>query len=612
MTVDAKEAKPLLVYDGDCKFCTYWVNYWHKLTGDSVSYKPYQQVATLYPEIPIAEYRRAVQYITPDREISSGAEASFKTVSHGGKNIWLLLYKKLPGFAFISEKAYSFVSKHRDFFYKPSQWLWGRNYEPPKYDVVSWLFLRGLGLIFLIAFYSFGMQALGLIGSQGIIPVADLTSGLYQQYGALSYWALPMVFWISASDFTIQLTCWGGALLSLLLIFNIIPRISLILLFILYLSLCCAGQMFMTFQWDMFLLEAGVLTLFLYGWTKPIGIWLLRWLLFRFIFVAGMVKIMSGDETWRHLSALSYYFNTAPLPTPLAWYAHHLPPAFLTFSTGAALFVELVMPFLIFFPRRLRFVAAFAILFMQCLISLTGNYNFFNLQTMLLCLILFDDAALRTILPAKFVIWVPKTPAYKKPRKLALYTMIAFVVFSVTDSITQFYARFYGRVNPVLTFLSASVSPLRIINTYGPFAVITTKRTEIIFEGSNDGNHWVEYNFKYKPGDVNGPLKWNIPSQPRLDWQMWFAALGYLNDSPWVLNFMQRLLENSPHVMALLAANPFPDQPPHYVRALVYDYQFTSGAERAHTGAIWNRTLQGSYTPVMQLDSTHKISIVDR
>jgi predicted DCC family thiol-disulfide oxidoreductase YuxK len=598
MSIDpiAKQ-KPLLIYDGDCEFCFYWVCYWQRLTGDKVIYKPYQAVQAQFQEIPVEEFKRAVQYVAPDGKISSGAKASYLTLNNvTGKNFWLTLYRKLPGFAFLSEKAYAYISTHRSFFYSLSLFLWGKNYKPPTFDVVSWLFMRGLGLLFFFAFYSFATQALGLIGSQGIIPVSDLTRIVYPQLGALSYYILPMVFWFNASDLAIQMTTWGGAVLSLLLVFNILPRVNLILLFILYLSLCVAGQLFMSFQWDMFLLEAGILAIFLIGWTNHLGIWLLRWLLFRFIFVAGMVKIMSGDPTWRQLSALSYYFMTAPLPTPLAWYAAHLPPAFLTFCTGAALFVELVIPFLIFFPRRLRFFAGFSILLMQILITATGNYNFFNLETILLCIVLFDDAALSKMLPARFMQWAPRQPTVKtKPRRFVTYAVVFFFVFTVTDSISQFILRFGGYNSPALVWMYDSIAPFRIVNTYGPFAIITTTRHEIIFEGSNDGTNWTEYNFKYKPGDVMRPLQWNIPFQPRLDWQMWFAALGYLADNRWLINFSTRLLQNSPAVLGLLETNPFPDKAPKYIRAQLYDYRFTTPEERAKTGALWVREVIGDY-----------------
>src|SRR6202030_2706216 len=234
---------PLLIYDGDCGFCIYWVRYWQKLTGDRVAYAPYQEVAAQFPEIPVAAFQRAVQYIAPDGKIASGAEAALLALSHAsGKGFWLALYRHLPGFAGFAEVIYAFVASHRAAFYRPSLWLWGRDYEPPRFDLVSWLFLRAIGLIYLAAFVSFGFQALGLIGSHGILPLSEFTGAIRGQLGLERYWWFPMVFWLDQSDFAIQATCWAGAALSLLLIFNIVPRLILFFLYALYLSLFYAGQ----------------------------------------------------------------------------------------------------------------------------------------------------------------------------------------------------------------------------------------------------------------------------------------------------------------------------------------------------------------------------------
>src|ERR1700719_494748 len=437
---------PLLIYDGDCGFCIYWVRYWQKLTGDRVAYAPYQEVAAQFPEIPVAAFQRAVQYIAPDGKIASGAEAALLTLSHAsGKRFWLTLYRHVPGFAAIAEAMYAFVASNRAAFYRPSRWLWGRDYEPPRFELVSWLFLRAIGLIYLTAFVSFGVQALGLIGSHGILPLSEFADAVRSELGSPSYWRVPMVFCRSQSAFAIQAACWAGAALSLLLVLDVIPRLSLFFLYALYLSLFYAGQEFMGFQWDLLLLEAGFLALLLSIATKP-GVWLLRWLLFRFMFLSGAVKLLSGDPTWANLSALSYYFQTEPLPTPLAWYAHHLPHAVLTAATVATLFIELALPFLIFFPRRLRFVAAFGILLLQVVILLTGNYAFFNLLTMALCLVLFDDAALRKVLPISLIRFVQPHVGDTEPRKIFSYVVGACALVIMTVSLAQLRAEFGGTV----------------------------------------------------------------------------------------------------------------------------------------------------------------------
>src|SRR5580698_1858507 len=204
--------RPLLVYDGDCGFCGYWARYWQKLTGDGVDYRTYQDVAAHYPTIPVAEFQRAVQYITPEGQRASAAAASFRTLSHArGKGFWLALYRKLPGFAVVAELAYAFIAAHRSGFYRISLLLWGRDYEPPRYDLVAFVFLRLFGLIYLSAFVSFGVQALGLIGSQGILPLADMANAVAARFGARRFFLMPMVFWWNASDFAIQAVCWAGA-----------------------------------------------------------------------------------------------------------------------------------------------------------------------------------------------------------------------------------------------------------------------------------------------------------------------------------------------------------------------------------------------------------------
>jgi predicted DCC family thiol-disulfide oxidoreductase YuxK len=588
--------RPLLVYDGDCGFCGYSVRYWKKLTGDRVDYRPYQEVAAQYPAIPIADFQRAVQFITPGHR-SSAAEASFLTLSQApGKGFWLALYRRVPGFAVISELVYAFIAAHRPTVYRVSVLLWGRNPEPPRYDLVSFLFLRLFGLIYLSAFISFAVQAQGLIGSHGILPLAELVDAVASRYGPERFFLMPMVFWLDASDFAIQAVCWAGAGFSLLLVFNLLPRLSLFLLYALYLSLFYGGQTFMNFQWDTFLLETGFIALLLSFATTP-GVWLLRWLLFRFMFMSGVVKLLSGDPNWWNLSALSYHFLTQPLPTPLAWYGAQLPPSVLKFTTGGMFFIELVLPFLIFSPRRLRFVAAIGILLLQSSILITGNYNWFNLQTMLLCLPLFDDSAIQKVLPRSFVRTRSFHGEKKTPKRpVAIRVVSALALLIVFCSVVEMDTRFGGSPPAVAQAIERFFWPLHITSPYGLFAVMTTERDEIIIEGSYDGVEWREYEFRYKPGNVAREPRWNIPHQPRLDWQMWFAALEDPRRLVWFSRFLQRLLQNEPAVTALLEKNPFPDKPPVYVRALFYDYNYADSNEKAE-GVWWKRKLLGPYFP---------------
>ena len=593
--------QPTLIYDGDCGFCIYWVRYWQKLTGSKVSYAPYQEVAAQYPDIPAPEFQRAVKFVTSNGTIASGAKACFFLLSYAyGRAFWLTLYRLVPGFAQISERAYEFVASNRAIFHRLSVWLWGPDHEPAQFDLVAWLFLRAMGLIYLSAFVSFGVQSLGLIGSHGIQPLGEFLDAARSQLGPERYWLLPTVFWLNQSDLAISAICWVGAILSLALVCDIFPTVCLFLLYTLYLSLFYAGQIFMGYQWDTLLLESGALALILSMATRP-GIWLLRWFLFRFMFLSGAAKLLSGDPTWHSLAALSYYFQTEPLPTPLAWYAHHLPAIALTVCTAATLIIEVGLPFLIFFPRRLRFVAAYGIVFLEALIMLTGNYTFFNLLTIALCLVVFDDAALRRVIPQSVARLIEHHAKEVHPGEAGMFVVAAFALLTVFVGLVQLRMVFGSGVSDRAMWVASAIAPLRIVNTYGLFAVMTTTRPEIIVEGSDDAVHWSEYGFKYKPGNVVQAPRWNIPHQPRLDWQMWFAALGSASENPWLTRFLQRLLENAPDVIALIAVNPFPTKPPRYVRALVYDYRFSTPQEREKTGAWWIRDPQGIYFPPIGL-----------
>jgi lipase maturation factor 1 len=599
MSVLSAASRPLFVFDADCAFCVYWARYWQNLTGDAVNYQPYQEVRSQYPQIPLADFQRAVQYITQDGRRAGAAEASFLTLSHArGRGFWLTLYKKLPGFAPLTEWIYAFIAAHRSAFYRITLLLWGRAYGPPRYDLVSFVFLRLIGLIYLSAFVSFAVQAVGLIGSHGILPIAELARLISSHAGVERFFAMPMLFWINASDLTIRLVCWAGAGFSLLLIFNVLPRLSLLALYVLYLSLLYAGQTFMSFQWDTFLLEAGFLSLLMSFAPRP-GIWLLRWLLFRFMFMSGVVKLLSGDPHWWDLSALSYHFFTQPLPMPLAWYAAHLSPSALRFATAGLFFVELVLPFLIVCPRRLRFSAAFGILLLQSCILITGNYNWFNLQTMLLCLLLFDDAAFQKCLPRRLVN-VLSTRLRQRSSKAASIVVGAWGLVLVLVSLVQMDQRFGGSPPTALREMDQLIEPMRMVSSYGLFAVMTTERNEIIVEGSDDGVEWREYAFQYKPGDVARRPPWNIPHQPRLDWQMWFAALDDPRRVNWFPHFLERLLQNEPTVTALLEKNPFAEKAPQYIRAQFYGYTFSS-AEEMQKGLWWQRRSMGLYFPVVRL-----------
>src|SRR6185369_15971000 len=374
-----------------------------------------------------------------------------------------------------------------------SKTLWGPRLEPESYDVVSWVFLRLFGAIYVAAFASLAVQIEGLVGNAGILPVTAYLEAAHKALGSSAYWKLPTLFWLDASDGALFAGTIVGALLGLLVVIDRWAGPALAGAFALYLSYVYAGQDFLSFQWDSLLLEAGFLAIFLTGGSR-IVVWLYRWLVFRYLFLAGAVKVLSGDATWQALTALDYHFWTQPLPTPFAWYAAILPHALLVAGTAATLLFELVVVFLIFLPRRPRALAAWSVLVFQILIVLTGNYNFFNLLSMLICLFLFDDAAVRRALPRSLVARLQRRAAHPGRAATTIAAIAAFVI--VPAGIDVMTRTLTHASLPIARVLSEAISPLMIVNRYGLFAIMTTSRPEIVIEGSTDGQTWREYSFR--------------------------------------------------------------------------------------------------------------------
>ena len=433
---------------------------------------------------------------------------------------------------------------------------------------------------------------MGLIGSQGILPLGRFLEAVRGVTGPERYWLVPTLSWINSSDGFLHFLCGTGILFSLAAILGILRTPSLCLLWLIYLSLVVSGQDFMEFQWDNLLLEAGFLAILLS--LSPAALWLLGWLLFRLMFSSGFVKLASGDATWRNLTALNFHYETQPLPTWIGWYAHQLPEWMQKFSVSTMFVVEIFVPFLIFGPRRLRLFACAALISLQVLIAATGNYCFFNLLAVALCLLLIDDACW----PQRLL---PKSQTDEGGWRKWVIVPFAGIILTVSSMLMTHLLGVRLPWPLPMAVLYQVVSPLRSVNGYGLFAVMTTKRTEIVLEGSRDGVEWKPYEFKWKPGDPKRRPGFVAPHQPRLDWQMWFAALGTARQNPWFLHVMERLLEGSPEVVALLEKNPFPKEPPRYLRAASYDYHFTDLAERRSQGTWWRREREGLYLPTVSL-----------
>lgn len=473
------------------------------------------------------------------------------------------------------------------------------NHYQSNYVLLGWLFLRGLAIIYFCSFASMAVQIEGLIGSNGILPIAAKLSWIEQLYPAQKFWQMPSIFWLNASDFMLGFVCYAGMAAAFLLLLNLLTRVTLIVCFILYLSIANAGQDFTYFQWDAFLLETGFLAIFL-TWGSGITILLFRWLLARFMFMSGVVKIASADPTWANFTALQYHYETQPLPSPVAYYAHHLPLWFHKMCVAGVFFIELVVPFFIFLPRPFRLFACAAFILLQGLIILTGNYTFFNILTLLLCLFLLEDADIARILPKNLSNTIQQSRAIPANVANSFAGLWASLVMLICACHLWTYHVNVPLFDPLKSLLR-STSTLFVVNNYGPFPIMTTQRNEIIVQGSNDGLHWSDYEFKYKPGKLDTDLGWNIPHQPRLDWQMWFAALSRSRNETWFGNFMLRLLQSSPQVLSLLKHNPFPDQAPFYIRAMIYRYRFTDWNQRQHNGTIWDRQHGHVFWPSMSL-----------
>jgi predicted DCC family thiol-disulfide oxidoreductase YuxK len=636
-----------MIWDGECHFCKRWIERWREITADKVDYATYQEAAARFPEIPVEQFKRAVAFIEPDGEAFFAAEAVYRSLRYRSSRKCLAWsYDHVPGFAAISETAYKFIAHNRSLGSTFTRLLWGKDVRPPTYFWARRWFLRMLGLVYLIAFVSLWVQIDGLVGSNGISPVSRFLPAVRQQLGLDAYFLLPTLCWFDSSNAFLHFLCGGGVVLSLLLIFGVAPALSLVVLFVFYLSLSIAGQMFLNFQWDVLLLEAGFLSIFLAPWrlwprdlllwpgsampvtattsatASPVsrtGLFLLKFLLFKLMLMSGVVKLTSGDDSWgwlNHsfhwsaLTALDYHYWSQPLPTVFSWWADKTPEWFKHFSVAFCLAVEIIAPFFIWAPRRPRLIAAGLMIFLQMVIALTGNYCFFNLLTIALCLLLIDDAAIgmaRRDIRAPINGAPNASPARTGPalpNRLCSYAAIAVIVVTFPINAWLIFSAFKPQSRPPgwLANFYEQLEAFRIVNGYGLFRVMTKDRGEIVIEGSTDGINWAPYEFKWKPGDVKRAPGWCAPHQPRLDWQMWFAALETPEQNPWLIGLIVRLLEGSQDVTALFAHNPFPDKPPQYIRTMFYRYRFTNSEERRQTGAWWKRQELREYLPTISRD----------
>ena len=476
------------------------------------------------------------------------------------------------------------------------------------FSASTWLFLRVLGFIYFAAFVSFGLQVPGLIGSNGILPADRFMVAVAQHFGGTDISALPTLCWFSATDGFLAAQWIIGAIVSALVMVGVGPPPMLAVLWLLYLSLVTIGRDFMAFQWDNLLLEVGFLAIFIAPWrlwsspkrlaTPPrVTVRLAHWLLFRVIFSSGVVKFTSGDDAWNELQALTAHFETQPLPTWFGYYWHQLPAWWHGVEVVGVIVGQVFLPFLIWGPVIARRVAAAGIIGFQVLIAATGNYGFFNLLTVAMALLLLDDGLL---VRGRLASWFESVESTVRGGTYVWWGAIGVAAVPIIVASSLIMARTLGVSSADSAGAQAILQPIRSfrsVNPYGLFAVMTMSRPEIIIEGSHDGVTWLAYEFRYKPGDLDRRPEFVAPHMPRLDWQMWFAALGSARQNRWFGAFVQRLLEGAPQVLDLLAHDPFADAPPRFVRAVTYDYRFTA----LGSDVWWRRTEKGIYLPPQSL-----------
>ncbi len=577
---DRADERALLIYDGDCAFCRYWVEAWRHETGDRVIHAAAEEIAEKFPEIPRGRYRRSIQLIDVDGRRYEGAQAAFRALAHAPGKGWLRALYDAPLVAPLSEAVYRLVARHRDACFRATKLLWGPKPTGPRYGMTAWIFLRALALVYLVAFLSWMPQLPGLVGPDGIMPNGSPAA-------------------------TYQLVALAGAGAALAAFAGYFVGPALLAAWLAYAAVTNGAGEFADFQWDRLLLEAGFLALLIAPFRRArvadgrveassTMVWLFRFLLFRVLFLSGLAKLLFGDASWTSLSALRNHLETQPLPTPLAWHAARLPEGVLKAATFGALLVEIVVPFLFFMPRRARLAGAgIASLYLLVVVA-TGNYAFFGFLALALCLLLLDDAVLERVFALK-----ARAKAAAAPyRRFETAFAAVIVVLAVAQAVAMF--RPASRSAAALASLASS---LRVVSAYSLFATTLPTREEVVIEGSDDGVAWKPYGFLHKPGDVKRKPSFVAPFHPRLDWHLWYAAVTPLDANPWFPRLMVKLLQGSEPVLALFGENPFPDGPPAHVRATLYRYRFTTPEERARDGAWWRAAMRIELLPPMTVSS---------
>ncbi len=476
------------------------------------------------------------------------------------------------------------------------------------YWLTRFIILRLLGFVYAVGFLVAANQLMPLIGEHGLTPATNFLGHLPAYYGSRSaaIWHVPTLFWLGISDNALSIFAWIGFGLALVVLAGYANAILMSILWMMYMSIVHIGNIWYGYGWEIQLLETGFLSIFLCPLLDPrpfpksrppiLVIWLFRWLGFRIMIGAGLIKLR-GDPCWRDLTCMYYHYETQPIPNPISRYLDFSPHWLLKFETAWNHFVELVVPWFTFGPRLARHVAGVLLVTFQMFLIISGNLSFLNYLTIVPFLACFDDTFLRRVLPNAVVRRAERAAQESRPALTQSGLTIALSILVAWLSVPVVLNLVSGR-----QLMNYSFNPLDLVNSYGAFGTVGRERDEIIFEGTDSlfitGAQWKEYEFKAKPGDPNRRPPFVAPYQPRIDWQIWFAAMASPREYPWTFHFVWKLLHNDRGTLSLIANNPFPEKPPHYIRARLYRYRFAPPDEKAW----WHRELIGEWLPPLSVD----------
>ena len=563
---------PVMVWDGECQFCKLCADRFNSLANDDIEFIPFQDLPNKYPNVPDLDYKKSVVFFI-NNQTYTGAAAVFSFYNTIGKKWPMRLYDRFKIFSKISEMFYRFIANNRRLFRLIVNAFWGSNFLPDTYKISGWIYGRLLGLVGLIAFFSFWIQSDLLIGSSGIVP---FESDLKQVEGFITttntdiskWFARPTILWFSQTDLWLDMVLCAGTIACILLLIGFVPHISIAISWVCYLSISSVSEPFLNFQWDILLLEAYLLSVFFVPWKiyddrkniqnpSTLGKWLLWLLVIKLMFESGLVKFTffgpDGSNTWRNLTALNYHYWTQPIPSWISWYIDKLPDIIDKIALGFTYWSELIIPFMIFFPRRMRRIAFFSLIIFQTLIIMTGNYGFFNLLTIVICVTLIDDQLIEGFTSKWLVSFsevnTVKTPTEKIKIACGVFILACFIfttiVFIKRDLIGSKANQNNYKISSIGRNLTQTAQVSRSMNAYGLFRVMTVTRPEIYIEVLSSDSIWSPVVFDYKPVKPDTRPKFFFPHMPRIDWQIWFEALYFerLISDPFALSTYQRFLE---------------------------------------------------------------------